>query len=298
MDLVSDASQEQVRVPLRNNIRRSVWSIFFLILPCFAAAALFLGDPQRFEELFRHFGIQIFDEPPQSTMIVEPVAMSTPPPAQPVDIPVRLIEAPEPDVAAQFLRMWRVSGPTVCKALRDAGIETSEWRAPSMRSTSHECYFQRIYKKNDVRPLNSVFLRVKGNASGDIVEIRGRLVGPPTDAEGRLDVGHMKIFETLVRQAGWSDFQDALAPISSLRDFENERFGAYFSFRRDPESQDSYNFMLVVTAGSGPQTRTKAYFSPERWVEAPDPRIAELSLPISQLASKQGAYRQQGVASR
>jgi hypothetical protein len=298
MDLVSDASQGQAKVPLRNNIRRFALPIFFIVLPCFAAATLFLGDPQRFEDLIRHLGIQVFDKPQPPPMIVEPVVAFTPPPAQPVEIPVRLIEAPEPEVAAQFLRMWRVSGPTVCKALRDAGIETSEWRAPSMRSASHECYFQRIYKKNDVRPLNSVFLRVKGNASGDIVEIRGRLVGPPTDAEGRLDVGHMKIFETLVRQAGWSDFQDALAPIRSLRDFENERFGAYFSFRRDTESQDSYNFMLVVAAGSGPQTRTKAYFSPERWVEAPDPRIAELSLPISQLASKQGVYRPQGMASR
>ncbi len=298
MDLVSDASQDQVNVPLRNNIRRSAWSIFFLILPCLLAAALFFADPERSEDLFRHFGIQIFDEPPQPPMIVEPVATPAPPPAQQVKIPFRLIKAPEPEVAAQFLRMWRVSGPTVCKALRDAGIETSEWRAPSMRSTSHECYFQRIYKKNDVRPLNSVFLRVKGNSSGDIVEIKGRLVGPPTNAEGQLDVGHMKIFETLVRQAGWSDFQDALVPIRSLRDFEHERFGAYFSFRRDTESQDSYNFMLVVAASSGPQTRTKAYFSPERWVEAPDPGIAELSSPISQSTSKQGADHLQGLASR
>lgn len=298
MDLVSDASQEQVSVPLRNNIRTSGWSIFFLILPCLLAAAPFVADPERSEDLFRHFGIQIFDEPPRPPMIVEPVATPTPPPAQQVKIPIRLIKAPEPEVAAQFLRMWRVSGPTVCKALRDAGIETSEWRAPSMRSTSHECYFQRIYKKNDVRPLNSVFLRVKGSSSGDIVEIKGRLVGPPTNAEGQLDVGHMKIFETLVRQAGWSDFQDALVPIRSLRDFEHERFGAYFSFRRDTESQDSYNFMLVVTAGSGPQTRTKAYFSPERWVEAPDPGIAEFSLPISQSTSKQGADHLQGLASR
>lgn len=295
---MSDASQGPVKVTLRNNIRGYGRSVFLFLLPCLAGTALFLGDPQRFESVARYFGAQISENAPPQPVVAEPAAVSTPAPPRSTDIPVRLIEAPEPEVAGQFLRMWRVSGPVICKAFRDAGIETSEWRAPSMRSTSRECYFQRIYRRNDVRPLSSVFLRVKGSASGDIVEIRGKLVDPPMDAEGRLDAGHMKIFETLVRQAGWSDFQDALAPIRSLRDFENERFGAYFSFKRDAASADSYNFMLVVAAGSGPQTRTKAYFSAERWVEAPDPRIAELSVPISQLASKQGAYRQQGVASR
>jgi hypothetical protein len=96
----------------------------------------------------------------------------------------------------------------------------------------------------------------------------------------------MRIFETLVQQVGWSDFQDALLPIRSLRGVEYEHFGAYLSFTREAASENSFNFMLVLGATPGPQTRTKAYFSADRWVVPPDPRISGVPLPTVQQVQK------------
>ncbi len=182
----------------------------------------------------------------------------------------RLFDAPSSELTSQFIRKWRVSGPQICAALRDAGIEATEWRAASMRAVSYECYFQRIYERDDIRPLRSTFLRVRGNALGEVLEISGRIVGPTTDDQGGLDPSLMRIFEVLVSEVRWGDFQDTLIPIQKLLDIRCERFGASFEFRRELSRENSYDFTLVLSQTSNQQARTRAYFSPHRWMVNPD----------------------------
>jgi hypothetical protein len=209
------------------------------------------------------------DLPPE-----HPFDQRSPPPIMPKLASMRLIENPDPDIASQFVQMWRVSGPEICKALREAGIETSEWRTASMRSTTYECYFQRVYKQTEARPLSSTYVKIKGNARGDVFEIRGKILGPKTADDGSLDPVLMRLFETMVQQVRWNDLQETLAPIRSLRDVDYRRFGAYFSFSRDDTSENGFNFSLNLGAASGPQTRTRQYFTPDRWARAPDPPIS------------------------
>jgi hypothetical protein len=191
----------------------------------------------------------------------------------PMSISPRLIEVPKLELASQFLRMWRVSGPHICGALRQGGIEMSEWKAASMRNRNYECYFQRIYERDEVRPLSSTFLKVRGNEIGDILEIGAKLVGPTTDAEGRLSPAVLRIFEIIVKQVCWRDFEDTLASIQNLRNVEDERFGAYLSFTREAGSGNNFNFVLGLKATSGSQVRTRMYFSAERWLATTNPRL-------------------------
>ncbi|KQV16517.1 hypothetical protein ASC97_11360 [Rhizobium sp. Root1203] len=270
--------------------RGVLWIVLSLSLSIAVGTTLLSNDMDHLRKLIGHFEHQFASEQARTSRL--PVRPSGLPPASPtpeLSIPRRLIEAPKFELAGQFLRIWRVTGPNMCKALREAGIEMTEWRAPSMRSTSHECYFQRIYTQDEARPLSSIFLKIRGNARGDILEVRGKINGPSTDGEGRLDPALMRIFETLVDQARWSDFQDTLVSVRSLRDVEYERFGAYFSFTRQAAGENSFNFMLVLAATSGPQTRTRAYFSSDRWVAAPDPLISGDLVPIFQRAQKREA---------
>ncbi|QSZ24090.1 MULTISPECIES: DUF6030 family protein [unclassified Rhizobium] len=189
----------------------------------------------------------------------------------PMSISPRLIEVPKPELASQFLRTWRVSGPVICGALREAGIEMSEWKAASMRNRNYECYFQRIYERDEVRPLSSTFLKVRGNETGDILEIRAKIVKPTTDAKGRLAPAVLHLFAIIVKQACWRDFEDTLEAIQNLRNVEYERFGAYLSFTREAGSGNNFDFVLGLKATSASQVRTKAYFSTERWL-ATNPR--------------------------
>lgn len=283
MDLVSTTSQEQHHTsPLRLNWRQLLWLVPFLSVLAVSGTILFPDETGR---VWRSLTGLVY-HPPQAAVRTsrlparpfDAVASARP---RPIEIPPRLIEMPTLESTSQFLRVWQVSGPRICKALRDAGIEMTEWRAASMRSVSYECYFQRIYKRDEVRPLSSSYLRIRGNARGEILDIRAKIVGPKMDAEGRLDPALMRIFETFVEQAGWNDFQDTLDTIRSLHDVEHERFGADFSFTRDAESENSFTFMLALAASAGPQARTRAYFSSDRWVAPPDPAISGEFSPVS-----------------
>ncbi|OOO19909.1 exopolysaccharide biosynthesis protein [Rhizobium sophoriradicis] len=189
---------------------------------------------------------------------------------RPLSISPQLIEVPKPELAGQFLRMWRVSGSSICAALREAGIAMSEWKTASMRNRNYECYFQRVYQRDEARPLSSTFLKVRGNEAGEIVEIRARIIGPTTDAQGRLAPAVLRMFEIIVKQACWSDFEDSLTSIQNLRNVEYDRFGAYLSFTREADGGSNFDFVLGLKATSASQVRTKTYFSPERWLTGTD----------------------------
>lgn len=254
-----------------------------------AGIAVFYREIRHSEAPIDRFEYRVLNKAARSPrMAVRPgTAAPSPLPAMPISL--HLIEVPKLELTSQFLRMWRVSGPNICGALREAGIEMSEWKAASMRNRSYECYFQRIYERNEVRPLSSTFLRVRGNEMGDILEIGAKLVGPKTDAEGRLPPAVLRIFELIVKQACWPDFEDTLGLIQNLRNVEYERFGSYLSFTREAGSENSFNFALGLKATSGPQVRTKAYFSKDRWLTATNPRNAPANIIFMNLGTSTSA---------
>ncbi|EJC84095.1 hypothetical protein Rleg4DRAFT_5889 [Rhizobium leguminosarum bv. trifolii WSM2297] len=215
------------------------------------------------------------DKAPRSSPVTVRPDAAAPSILPQMSISQRLVEVPNPELAGQFLRMWRVSGQNLCGALRQAGIEMSEWKAASMRNRSYECYFQRVYERDEVRPLSSTFVKVRGNEMGDVLEIRAKIIGPTTDAEGRLVPAVLRMFEIIVKQACWRDFEDTLASIQNLRNVEYERFGSYLSFTREAGSGNNFNFVLGLKATSASQVRTKTYFSTERWLTTTNPRLVD-----------------------
>ncbi|WP_432431670.1 DUF6030 family protein [Rhizobium leguminosarum] len=259
---------------MRSNSRRLLWSVLLICVLLLAGIVVFYREIQHSEDPVGLIEDRALNKAARSAPIAVGPDTAAPSPLPPVSIPLHLIEAPKPELASQFLRMWRVSGANICGALREADIEMSDWKAASMRNRSYECYFQRIYQRDELRPLSSTFLKVRGNEIGDIVEIRAKIIGPTTDAQGRLAPAVLRIFEIIVKQACWRDFEDTLASIQNLRNVEDERFGSYLSFTREAGSGNNFNFVLGLRATSDSQVRTKTYFSTERWLETTDPRLA------------------------
>ncbi|EJB01921.1 hypothetical protein Rleg9DRAFT_0692 [Rhizobium leguminosarum bv. trifolii WSM597] len=256
---------------LRSRRRWLLWSMLLISGSLFAGMVVFYRGLHHLNDPVGLSDDRALDTAVRSAPVaVGPDTAAPSPPPMSISLP--LIEVPKPEWASQFLRMWRVSGPNICGALREAGIEMSDWKAASMRNRSYECYFQRIYERDEVRPLSSTFVKVRGNEIGDIVDIRAKIIGPATDAKGHLAPAVLRIFEIIVKQACWRDFEDTLASIQNLRDVEYERFGAYLSFTREAGSGNNYNFVLGLKATSDSQVRTKTYFSTERWLATTDPR--------------------------
>ncbi|ARQ14240.1 hypothetical protein NXC12_PE00646 (plasmid) [Rhizobium etli] len=272
-----DSPPQRWKFPLlsnRRSLRRPALFLLALLVATSAVSYLDIRQSAGPTEDFENRALNKAALSSRPAVRSDPAASS---PRPTISISRHLMELPKLDLASQFLRMWLVSGANICGALREAGIEVSEWKAASMRNRDYECYFQRIYERDEVRPLSSTFLRVRGDKTGNVVEIRAKIVGPEIDAEGFLAPDVLRIFEIVVKQACWRDFEDALASIRSLRHVETERFGSYLSFMREAGSENSFNFALGLKAAPGSQARTRAYFSADRWLATANPRTPQTS---------------------
>lgn len=268
--------------PLRRKRRAALWLMLGLSISVITGTVLLSNGMRHLHTTAAWLGFDLDKQaapepappPPQRAEATKPV----PPP--PVKIPPRMIDIPTPDLAGNFMRTWRMSGPDMCETLRKAGIETTDWRAAAMGSSAFECSFQEVYRQDAERPLSSVFLIIRGDRKGAISSMRAKIVGPATDSAGHLEPSVMRIFEALLAQPHWPDFQDALNAIRELKDVKEEGFGASIVFAREFSSENSFNFLVTIKAAPGPQTRTRAYFSTERWMPAPDRQVSEALPPI------------------
>ncbi|WP_156665748.1 DUF6030 family protein [Rhizobium bangladeshense] len=261
---------------MRSNHGWLLWPALLIPILLLAGIVAYYREIRHVDDPAGLLEHQILNKTDQSSRTALDTA--APSPLPPITVSRHLTEVPNLELASQFLRRWLVSGPNICGGLREAGIEMSEWKAASMRNRNYECYFQRIYERDEVRPISSTFVKVRGNEIGEILEIRAKIIGPKTDAQGRLAPAVLRIFEIIVKRACWPDFGDALTSIQNLSNVEYERFGAYLTFTRDAgSSENSFNFALGIKATSGSQMRTKAYFSTDRWLVTRTPRSVPAS---------------------
>ncbi|MBY5312961.1 exopolysaccharide synthesis protein [Rhizobium leguminosarum] len=269
VDPPRDSPRWHRNFPRPSNRWSLLWPGLLISILLLAALVIFYHEVHRLEVPVEPFETRTLNKAARSPRIAARPDPAAPSPLPSTSISLQLIEVPKLELASQFLRIWRVSGRNMCGALREAGIEMSEWKAASMRNRSYECYFQRIYERDEVRPLSSTFVKVRGDEMGGILDIRAKIIGPTTDAQGRLAPAVLRIFEIIVKQACWRDFEDTLASIQNLRNVEYERFGSYLSFTREADSANIFNFVLGLKATSNSQVKTKTYFSTERWLQMP-----------------------------
>ena len=266
-----------MKTPVPHRKRRAaLWLMVASSLSVVGGTVLLSNDMRHLRTLAARLGYEVPGE-----AVVHEEVQATKPPAKPDPAPVRanfstrLIKEPRIELAGGFLRTWRTTGPAMCEALRKAGIETTPWRPSAMGSSAYECSFQEVYKQDEARPLSSVFLIVRGDRKGAILNMRAKIVGPATDGAGHIDQSVMSIFETMLAQPHWLDFSDTLAAIREMKDVKEDGFGASVSFTREFTSENSFNFIVTIKAAPGPQTRTRAYFSSERWLQMPEQQPSE-----------------------
>ncbi|WP_337271187.1 DUF6030 family protein [Oryzifoliimicrobium ureilyticus] len=183
-------------------------------------------------------------------------------------VPRRLISAPSTDPAGSFIRSWRLDGKAMCSALREAGIEMTEWRNAELSNTgTRECFFQHTW--NESGDKRSVFYLVRGNAAGTISSIRVKLVNPALDAAGHLDKPLVDSLQKILEAAAWQDFEDVMPDIAALREVRREAFGASMTFTREISSKSSFNFIVALKPVAPERVQTEAA-SHRLWLARPD----------------------------
>lgn len=271
MSLPENSSPAYVKQPVgKPRIPVVFWLLLTVSLSLIMGTVLLSNDMKHLRTIDRYFGSGLFSyevKPPP------PKALPRPVPPVSVTLPLHATEPPVAHTASTFLRTWRISGAAMCAALRDAGIETSEWAAASFNANTFECLFEHSGKREKDQLPSSIFVIVRGDAAGTINNIRVKIVNPETDQYGQLDRNILRIFEVMLSQPQWLDFHEALNAIKNLRDVKEDGFGASITFSREVLNPDRYNFTLSLDAASGPQKRTRNYFSDRTWLPSPEPMV-------------------------
>ncbi|RFB90852.1 exopolysaccharide biosynthesis protein [Rhizobium leguminosarum bv. trifolii] len=244
------------------------WLLLTISLSLVMGTVLLSNHMKHLKTVGHYFGFDLF---PSDVRPPPPKALPRPAPPATFKLPLHIIEPPLAQTGSTFLRTWRISGPAMCAALRDAGIETSDWAAASFNADTFECFFEKGGKREKDQLPNSIFVIVRGDAVGAINNMRVKIINPETDQNGQLDPGILRIFETMLRQPQWLDFHETLSAIKDLRDIKEDGFGASITFAREVLNPGRYNFTLSLDATSGPQKRTRRYFSDRTWLPSPDP---------------------------
>ncbi|MBX5044559.1 exopolysaccharide biosynthesis protein [Rhizobium lentis] len=244
------------------------WLLLTISLSLIMGTVLLSNDMKHLKTIGRFFGYELF---PHEVKLPPPTALPRPMPPASVTLPLHAIEPPVAQTASTFIRTWRISGAAMCAALRDAGVQTSEWAAASFNAETFECFFEHSGKREKDQLPSSIFVIVRGDAAGTINNMRVKIVNPQTDQNGQLDPNILRIFEIMLQQPQWLDFHEALNAIKNLRDIKEDGFGASISFSREVLNPGRYNFTLSLDASSGPQKRTRSYFSDRTWLPSPEP---------------------------
>ncbi|MFS2177415.1 DUF6030 family protein [Rhizobium pisi] len=266
-----DSSPASAKQPVKKpRIPVVFWLLLTMSLSLVMGTVLLSNDMKHLKAVGHYFGFDLF---PEEVKLPPPKALPRPMPPATFKLPLHAVEAPVVQAASAFLRTWRISGPAMCAALRDAGIQTGDWAATSFNADTYECFFEHSGKREKDQLPNSTFVIVRGDAAGTINNMRVKIINPQTDQNGQLDPGILRIFEIMLQQPQWLDFHEALSAIKNLRDVKEDGFGASISFTHEGLNAGHYNFTLSLDATSGPQKRTRSYFSDRRWLRAPDPML-------------------------
>jgi len=280
--LPDNSSSANAKQPLgKPTIPVVFWLLLTISLSLVMGTVLLSNDMKHLKTVGHYFGFDLF---PPVIRPPSPKAFARPTPPAAFTLPLHLIDPPVAQTVSTFLRTWRISGPAMCAALRDAGIETSDWAAASFNADTFECFFEHGVKREKDQLPSSIFVIVRGDAAGVISNMRVKIINPETEQNGQLDPAILRIFETMLRQPQWLDFHETLNAIKNLKDIKEDGFGASINFAREVLNPGRYNFTLSLDATSGPQKRTRSYFSDRTWLPSPEPTV-EPNVPPAQLST-------------
>ncbi|MBO9136970.1 DUF6030 family protein [Rhizobium sp. L80/93] len=170
--------------------------------------------------------------------------------------------------ASAPVRRWRVSGDDLCRALSSAGLNVSSWHEGDLYSSTFECSSQtdEVEAPSAGRP--SLFVLVRGTASGDVSSVRIKSILPDDD-EGMLMRDQ---FQTLVailfNQAKWTELKDILPQIWALENVKQSSYGSRIVFSHEFTDVRRFNLILDLHVDTPEQRLTTAYFDRGRWLKS------------------------------
>ncbi len=260
--------------PPRRKSTLVFWLAAIVILTGIVATALLANNERNLRFLAERYHIgwlgytppEPIKKPPAIKHIPKPVTAA---PRTVRPLPTHLLT----DLKATpgiFLRRWKLSGQTLCDKIALAGFAVGPWHPSAFDGSTFECSFQTPGSEAAKGEPPSLFVIVRGNARGEVGNIRVKAILPETDAGKALQGKFQNLLATIVEAVRWRDFGDAVERIGRLENVTQTSWGARIVFSHEFAEPRRFNLILDLDRPTGDQKASGTFFDTSKWLPLPN----------------------------
>lgn len=245
------------------------WLVFLAIAGGIAATLLLANDQRNLKLVLRQIGIGAEN---RTMVIPKPGVMESFKGRRiegvAVVIPPHLLVPPVDGRDSAFLRtLDKKDGEALCLLLRKEGFDMTAWEGGLFTKSVLECSYElSVANTGGAGEPSTFFLMVKGNAAGDLLSARAKVVVADVGAQAELAKRTADALKAFALHTRWLDFADGLAKVAALEPFVITSHGVTVRFQREFSGPGQFNLILSAAAPLGPALRrTHDYFERKRY---------------------------------
>jgi hypothetical protein len=193
---------------------------------------------------------------------------------QKVSLPPHLLKFEQMGDRASFARDFVVSGKELCDRFTAAGFSNPRgWDASPVNIRGFECMAD-LAAGNALNPAEraSLFLEIRGEASGEIRSIRMKAVAPKTPDGAAVLTKLDEALATVIGQTRWADLADMLEPARRMQPYQAQHFGISVSIKPEPTAPHRLNVILLANEQSPGLKLTRSFFDRDGWLSPAAPQ--------------------------
>lgn len=192
---------------------------------------------------------------------------------QKVSLPPHLLKFEQVGDRASFARDFVVSGKELCERFTAAGFSNPQgWHASPVNIRSFECMADfAAGNASDPAERASLFLEIRGEASGEIRSIRMKAVAPKTPDGAAVLAKLDEALAMIIGQTRWADLADMLEPARRMQPYHAQHFGISVSMKPEPTAPHRLNVILLASEQSPGLKLTRSFFDRDRWLSPAAP---------------------------
>lgn len=262
------------------------WLVFLAIAGGIAATLLLANNRRNLNLVLREIGIE-----DRKMVIPKPGAMESFKGRRidgiAVVIPGHMLVPPLEGRDSAFLRtLENRDGEALCLLLRKEGFDMTPWEGGVFSKSVLECSYElSVANTSGAGDPSTFFLMVKGNAAGDLLSARAKVVVADVGAQAELAKRTADALKAFALHTHWLDFANGLPKVAALEPFVITSHGMTVRFQREFSGPGQFNLILAAAAPLAPALRrTRDYFERRRyWPLLPEhggPRPAVAGEPV------------------
>lgn len=243
--------------------------LFAVLAVCFAigATVLLANDRKHLKSLLTYLNLAPatrFAEPPPKMKPVKRQKLA----ARTVYLPPHLLKFEQSDDRPSFARDFVLSGKDLCDRFTAAGFSNPQgWHVSPVNIRNFECMADLAAgKAEDHVQRASLFLEIRGEASGDIRSIRMKAVAPETSDGAAILTKLEEMLTLVIAQTHWADLAGILEPARRMQPYQAQHFGISVSIKPEPTAPHRLNVILLANDEPPGVKLTRAFFDGDRWL--------------------------------